>query len=122
MNAAAIDLGTNSIKLLIVRRDKEGHMQVPLSSSFPWCVWVKETTQKKDREKIPRYVQLRTLKVFQTYAQFLEAYKSKSVVRATGTSVVERRFQRTPICQRSPRQNRNCPRNFTGCGRSASYR
>src|ERR1700722_13343974 len=86
MNAAAIDLGTNSIKLLIVRRDKEGHMQVLFRHRS--VVRLGEGSYgKKGGNKIPRFVQLRTLKVFQTYAQFLEAYKV-DVVRATGTSAL----------------------------------
>ena len=86
MNAAAIDLGTNSIKLLIVRRDKEGHMQVLFRHRS--VVRLGEGTYgKKSGGKIPRFVQLRTLKVFQTYAQFLDAYKV-DVVRATGTSAL----------------------------------
>ena len=84
MNAAAIDLGTNSIKLLIVRRDKEGHMQVLFRHRSVVRLGEGSYT-KKGGGKIPRFVQLRTLKVFQTYAQFLDAYKV-DVVRATGTS------------------------------------
>src|SRR3984957_19370334 len=86
MNAAAIDLGTNSIKLLIVRRDKEGHMQVLFRHRS--VVRLGEGSYgKKGGNKIPRFVQLRTLKVFQTYSQFLDAYKV-DVVRATGTSAL----------------------------------
>ena len=86
MNAAAIDLGTNSIKLLIVRRDKDGHMQVLFRHRA--VVRLGEGSYaKKSAGKIPRHVQLRTLKVFETYAQFLDAYKV-DVVRATGTSAL----------------------------------
>jgi exopolyphosphatase/guanosine-5'-triphosphate,3'-diphosphate pyrophosphatase len=85
MNAAAIDLGTNSIKILIVRRDPDGHMRVLLRHRV--IVRLGEGTFTGSKKKIPRHVQLRTLKVFQTYAKFLEAYKV-DVVRATGTSAL----------------------------------
>src|SRR5580698_1199206 len=86
MNAAAIDLGTNSIKILIVRRDREGHMQVLFRHRA--VVRLGEGTfLKKNGGNIPRYVQLRTLKIFQTYAQFLDSYKV-DIVRATGTSAL----------------------------------
>jgi exopolyphosphatase/guanosine-5'-triphosphate,3'-diphosphate pyrophosphatase len=86
MNAAAIDLGTNSIKILIVRRDHEGHMQVLFRHRS--IVRLGEGTfTKKGGGNIPRYVQLRTLKIFQAYAQFLDAYKV-DIVRATGTSAL----------------------------------
>jgi exopolyphosphatase/guanosine-5'-triphosphate,3'-diphosphate pyrophosphatase len=86
MNAAAIDLGTNSIKILIVRRDHDGHMQVLFRHRA--VVRLGEGTfKKKSGGNIPRYVQLRTLKIFQTYAKFLEAYQV-DIVRATGTSAL----------------------------------
>ncbi|MDZ4676279.1 MAG: Ppx/GppA phosphatase family protein [Oligoflexia bacterium] len=85
MNAAAIDLGTNSIKILIVRHDPDGHMRVLLRHRV--IVRLGEGTFTDGKKKIPRHVQLRTLKVFQTYAKFLEAYKV-DVVRATGTSAL----------------------------------
>src|SRR5690348_6476043 len=86
VNAAAIDLGTNSIKILIVKREKDGHMRVLFRHRS--VVRLGEGTfTKKTGGKIPRHVQLRTLKALQTYAQFLEAYKV-DVVRATGTSAL----------------------------------
>ncbi len=86
MNASAIDLGTNSIKILIVRRDSEGHMHVLFRHRS--VVRLGEGTFSKDgKGKIPRNVQLRTLKVFQSYAKFLSAYHV-DVVRATGTSAL----------------------------------
>src|ERR1700683_4995253 len=86
MNAAAIDLGSNSIKILIVKRGQDGHMQVLFRHRA--VVRLGEGTfTKKNQGNIPRYVQLRTLKIFETYAQFLEAYKV-DIVRATGTSAL----------------------------------
>jgi exopolyphosphatase / guanosine-5'-triphosphate,3'-diphosphate pyrophosphatase len=86
MNAAAIDLGTNSIKILIVRRDRAGHMQVLFRHRA--VVRLGEGTfLKENGGNIPRHVQLRTLKIFQTYAQFLDSYKV-DIVRATGTSAL----------------------------------
>lgn len=87
MNAAAIDLGTNSVKILIVRRDNEGHMHVLFRHRS--VVRLGEGTFAKGHKdnKIPRYVQVRTLKALQNYAKFLEAYKVDTV-RATGTSAL----------------------------------
>src|SRR4029079_9943991 len=86
MNAAAIDLGTNSIKILIVRRDEGGHMRVLFAHRS--VVRLGEGAfANSGRGKIPRHVQLRTLKVFQNYAKLLNAYKV-AVVRATGTSAL----------------------------------
>ncbi|MBK9293443.1 MAG: Ppx/GppA family phosphatase [Oligoflexia bacterium] len=87
MNAAAIDLGTNSIKILIVRRDKDGQMHVLFRHRA--VVRLGEGTFSKNSKdnKLSKQVQDRTLKVFQSYAKFLEAYKV-DVVRATGTSAL----------------------------------
>ncbi len=87
MNSAAIDLGTNSIKILIVRRDADGHMHVLFRHRA--VVRLGEGTFSKDGKtnKLSKEVQARTLKVFQDYAKFLEAYKV-DVVRATGTSAL----------------------------------
>lgn len=86
MIAAAIDLGTNSIKILIVRRDSDGHMHVLLRHRSVVRLGEGSYTSKGPG-KIPRHVQLRTLKAFQTYARFLEVYKV-DVVRAIGTSAL----------------------------------
>jgi exopolyphosphatase/guanosine-5'-triphosphate,3'-diphosphate pyrophosphatase len=86
MNAAAIDLGTNSIKILIVRRNLDGHMHVLFRHRS--IVRLGEGTfTSQNKGKIPRHVQLRTLKVLQTYAKLLHAY-NVDVVRATGTSAL----------------------------------
>ncbi len=87
MNAAAIDLGTNSIKMLIVRRDPEGHMHVLFRHRA--VVRLGEGTFSKTGKtsRLSKLVQNRTIKVFQNYAKFLEAYKV-DVVRATGTSAL----------------------------------
>jgi exopolyphosphatase/guanosine-5'-triphosphate,3'-diphosphate pyrophosphatase len=86
MNAASIDLGTNSIKILIVRRDSDGHMHVLFRHRS--VVRLGEGTfTAVNKGKIPRFVQVRTLKVLQTYANLLHAY-NVDVVRATGTSAL----------------------------------
>lgn len=87
MNAAAIDLGTNSIKILIVKRGAEGQMQVLFRHRA--VVRLGEGTFSKNGKanRLSKQVQERTLKVFQSYAKFLEAYKV-DVVRATGTSAL----------------------------------
>lgn len=86
MNAAAIDLGTNSIKILIVKRDEEGHMHVLFRHRS--VVRLGEGTFKSaTRGKISKHVQTRTLKVLQSYANLLHAY-NVDIVRATGTSAL----------------------------------
>ncbi|MCC6278742.1 MAG: Ppx/GppA family phosphatase [Oligoflexia bacterium] len=85
MNAAAIDLGTNSIKILIVKREVDGRIGILFRHRA--VVRLGEGTFKDPKGKIPRHVQLRALKVLQTYAKLLDAYKV-DVVRATGTSAL----------------------------------
>jgi exopolyphosphatase/guanosine-5'-triphosphate,3'-diphosphate pyrophosphatase len=87
MNVAAIDLGTNSIKILIVRREADGQMQVLFRHRA--VVRLGEGTFNKSGKghKLSKAVQTRTLKVLQDYARFLAAYKV-DVVRATGTSAL----------------------------------
>lgn len=86
MNAAAIDLGTNSIKIVIVRRNPDGHMQVLFRHRS--VVRLGEGSFSVDSPgKIPKFVQDRTIKVLQSYSRLLEAYKV-DVVRAAGTAAL----------------------------------
>ncbi len=87
MNAAAIDLGSNSIKILIVRKDGRSKDMQVLFRHRSTVRLGEGTFKKKGGGKIPRHVQLRALKVFQNYSKLLDAY-DVDVVRATGTSAL----------------------------------
>lgn len=86
MKLAAIDLGTNSLKMLIADCNSKGDIRVLFRDRA--VVRLGEGTfSGKGPHKIPENVKKRTLKALKKYAEALKEFQVEAV-RATGTSAI----------------------------------